>query len=523
VSELLSRFDDLRRREPTRPLIHLPAAGSTLSAAALWDAHRTLAARLAACGVSAGRLVVSAVGNSPASVELLLACRALRAALMPVDGCATPTEIRQLAERFRAAAVALPDEVVRTGWTPRGYFDAAVLKVTSGSTGEPKATLTTEPQLVADATHIVAAMDIRPSDVQIAAIPVSHSYGLGNLTLPLLMQGTAFVLRESFIPQQLPGDAARYGARVFPGVPFMFEYFLANPPADGWPPTLRRLISAGAPLAPATVREFHARFGVKIHAFYGSSETGGISFDDADDPGDAGTVGKPLSGVSVTLRIADCGLRIAGRMEEAATPADCVTDLESAIEQSAIKPQSAIEQSPIKPQSAIEQSPIKPQFAIRNPQSSGRIHVVSDAVSSGYADGDAGDFIDGGFLTGDYGAWDACHRLTLVGRASSFVNVAGKKVQPGEVELVLREMAGIADARVVAAPDARRGQQLVACLVATRGAAPTALEVRRHCAARLAPHKIPRAIVFLDAIPVTARGKTDREALDDLVRARIGP
>ena len=364
MSELLSRFDDLRRREPTRPLIHLPAAGSTLSAAALWDAHQPLADRLAACGVSAGRLVISALGNSPASVELLLASRALRAAVMPVDGCATPTEIRQLAERFRATAIALPDGVVRAEWTAREYADAAVLKVTSGSTGEAKATLTTEAQLIADATHIVDAMDIRPSDVQIAAIPVSHSYGLGNLMLPLLLQGTAFVLRESFIPHQLPADAARFGARVFPGVPFMFEYFLANAPASGWPPTLRRLISAGAPLAPATVREFHARFGVKIHSFYGSSETGGIAFDDGDDPGDAGTVGRLLRGVAVTLRIAECGLRIEETdcglrtAEDADGGLRIAEDLEAAEDR-----RSTI----INPRSAIDQSAITPHSALRNP------------------------------------------------------------------------------------------------------------------------------------------------------------
>src|SRR5262249_60643745 len=100
----------------------------------------------------------------------------------------------------------------------------------------------------------------------------------------------------------------RVGARAFPGVPFMLESFLATPPAGGWPPPLTRLISAGAPLLAATVRDFHARFGVTIHSFYGSSETGGISFDDGEDPGDAGTVGRLLPGVAVTLRIADCGV-----------------------------------------------------------------------------------------------------------------------------------------------------------------------------------------------------------------------
>ena len=94
--------------------------------------------------------------------------------------------------------------------------------------------------------------------------------------------------------------------------------------------------------------------------------------------------------------------------------------------------------------------------------------MVGNAVASGYTDGDGGAFVDGGFLSGDRGAFDACGRLTLVGRVSSFVNVAGRKVQPDEVERVLRAMPGVDDVRVVAAADARRGQQLVACIVPRR-------------------------------------------------------
>ena len=74
---------------------------------------------------------------------------------------------------------------------PQIYRGAAALKVTSGSTGLPKATFTREAQLVADTAHITTAMDIGPEDCQIAAIPISHAYGLGNLVMPLLLQGTA--------------------------------------------------------------------------------------------------------------------------------------------------------------------------------------------------------------------------------------------------------------------------------------------------------------------------------------------
>ena len=486
VSTLLARFGELARDHPDQLLLHRPDLGRSLSASDIWRAHQRYADRLARAGAGAGSLVLSVAGNSAAAAPLLLACRAVDAVLLPVDAGATPAEIDALAARFGAAAIVLPGALapsadnldpaspldavedlriaVRDAETTR-YRDTAILKLTSGSTGAPRATLTSEPQLVADCAHIVAAMDIRPGDTQIAAIPISHSYGLGNLLLPLLLQGTACVLREAFVPQQVTADARRHGARVFPGVPFMFQYFLDSPPSDGWPPSLSRLISAGAPLSPAIVRAFRDRFGVKIHTFYGASEAGGITFDAGDEIDDAGAVGLPLPGVVISLR-------------RDASAAD--------------------------------------------PQTAGRIHVRSDAVSSGYSEPGGGGFVDGGFLTGDYGTWDARGRLVLRGRASSFVNVAGRKVEPDEVEQVLRAMPGVADVRIVAAPDVRRGQQIVACVVRDGGAsAPTIVAIRRYCAARLAPHKIPRTIVFVDAIPRTARGKIDRAALDAVVRAHV--
>jgi long-chain acyl-CoA synthetase len=465
---LLSRFAEIARDDPTSILIYAPDAGRSISASEIWAAHLIYADRLARAGVESGALVLSAAGNAPAAAPLLLACRALDAAVLPVDAGATRLEIDSLAARFGAAAVVgrevdsmspLGDDLgvaARADGTRR-YPGTAMLKLTSGSTGAPKATLTTEAQLAADCTHIVAAMDVRPGDIQIAAIPVSHSYGLGNLLLPLLLQGTACVMRDAFVPPQVIADARRFGARVFPGVPFMFQYFVDNPPAGGWPPALGRLISAGAPLAPATVRAFHDRFGVKIHTFYGASETGGIAFDADDDIDGEGAVGAPLPGVTISLRDDD------------------------------------------------------------------RVHVRSDAVSSGYSEPAADDgFVDGGFLTGDFGAWDARGRLLLRGRASAFVNVAGRKVVPDEVEQVLRAMPGVADARIVAAPDRRRGQQIVACIVRDAKAPPLDhVGIRRYCAARLAAYKIPRAIVFVDAIPRTARGKIDRAALDAVVRAHV--
>jgi acyl-CoA synthetase (AMP-forming)/AMP-acid ligase II len=483
VSDLVACFSLIHQSAPDRTLIHVPGAGGQWSADDLWQAHRRYADRLAKIGVGEGDLVVSAGGNSAASVALLLACRALDAALMPVDAGATHPELLALAERFGATALLAPDTAFTQdprldderaaaldaglrvsptrGIERQRYAGSAMLKLTSGSTGTAKATLTSEAQLMSDSARILAAMKTTPSDVQLATIPVSHAYGFGNLIMPVLLQGTPIVLRESFVPQQLQADARRFGASVFQGVPFMYQFFLSTPLAGGWPSSLTALFSAGAPLPAATVRAFHERFGVKIHSFYGTTESGGITLDDDDEIDDSGTVGRPLPGVTVTLR----------NEEDVA----------------------------------------------------GRIHVASTSVASGYSHAGRGDdaFIDGGFLTGDCGVWDANGRLTLSGRVSSFVNVAGQKVRPDEVEDVLRTMPGIADARVVGADDPSRGEHIVACVVAEPQGSIAELAVRRFCAARLAPHKVPRTIVFVDAIPVTARGKIDRAALEGIVRARL--
>ena len=57
-------------------------------------------------------------------------------------------------------------------------------------------------------------MGLAENDIQLAVIPLSHAYGFGNLLMPLLLQGTAIVLRDSFIPSQMLADARDF-ARVF--------------------------------------------------------------------------------------------------------------------------------------------------------------------------------------------------------------------------------------------------------------------------------------------------------------------
>lgn len=500
MSELVESFARLRRDTPARPLVHLPALRRTWTAHELWERYEQTRDVLAAAGVGRGDLLIARLADAPTGLTLLAAALARGIVFAPCDRSTPIPDVIALARRFGARATVLENEThpphggqtpaagaamstqdLRTHdglgrWPlPGGHSlrlhepdpdapardaDVAMLKLTSGSTGEPRAVAATEPQLIADSRRLMQAMGIGPGDTQLAATPLSHAYGHGNLVVPVLLQGTAIIRRESFVPTKILEDARAYGATAFPGVPFMFDHLATHLPEGAWPPALRTLLSAGAPLLLSTVRAFHARFGVKVHSFYGTSEGGGISYDDAEAIGDQVTQGRPLSGVTVTLQ------------DDGAASGE------------------------------------------------GRVHIASDAVGRGYLGEPVSDFRDGGYLTGDIGRFDAAGRLLLLGRVSSFVNVAGRKVQPEEVEQVLRAMPGIADARVVGAADPRRGEQLVACVVATRPGL-TVIDVRRYCAERLAPHKIPHVWMFMDAIPLTERGKTDRRQLQSMVSEHL--
>jgi len=482
MAQLVDAVRRLARDRPGRVLIDAPAEQRQVTAGRLAEDAAATAEALRRLGIGAGHAVAAHVGNRTGYFSLLLGCLDLGAALLPIDGSAPVAEVDLVATRLEASAVVVPagrpeagehdlpgglrlarrpDPARPLAPTPAG--PVGMLKLTSGSTGVPKATLTTEDQIAADGRALIEAMDIRPDDWQVGAIPVSHSYALGNIVGPLLLQGTAVVLRDTFVPAQILEDAVRTKARLFPGVPFMFDR-LVTMVRDGWPwpPTLETMISAGAPLDRAIARAFAEHTGHRIHSLYGTSETAGIAYD-ADPPADGEvTMGRPVPGVTLAFW-----------PDDAARPG------------------------------------------------AGRIHVTGPAVSSGYAAGaDDAAFVGGGFLTGDLGALGPDGRLRLEGRVSAFVNVAGRKVQPDEVEAVLRAHPLVADARVFGLPDERRGEQLAACVVPRPGAEPPrVVALRAFCADRLAAYKIPRLLVLVAELPRDERGKVSRKALEVLVLA----
>jgi acyl-CoA synthetase (AMP-forming)/AMP-acid ligase II len=501
-SLLADAFARVCRERPSAVAVYALSEGRGFTFDELWgDAgafERSLAVNL-----TPGCPVVLLAGNRPAFISALVAALRHGAAVAPLDPGATASEaslwIRTLGARAAVAPAGvrfdgavstapLPHDLVLHVFPERPHAaDAgpAVLKITSGSTGVPRAVRCSEENLLADGLHIVEAMGIGPADVNLAVIPLSHSYGLGNLVMPLVLQGSPLALREAFVPERFTDDAARSGATVFPGVPFMFEYLVQRLADRPMAASLRLAITAGASISPAVVAAFKRAFGLKVHSFYGTSETGGITYDADEAIENPLPVGRPMPDTVVTLR----------SIEE--------------------PPESA---APVAPAGGDA-----PRDGAGLGQ--GRVHVRGAAVAARYdgpPDGGPSPFCDGGFLTGDLGCFRG-GRLVLTGRVSEFVNVAGRKVLPGEVARVLEAMPGVAAALVLGVPCDARGEALLACIVPEGGRRPSVAALRTYCSDRLSSYKIPRHYVFVDALPVDQRGKTDRRALDRLLAEHVRP
>src|SRR6202011_2905459 len=176
----------------------------------------------------------------------------------------------------------------------------SLLKLTSGTTAEPRAIRFRSKQLLADCDQICDTMGISDVDLNFGVIPISHSYGFSNLLTPLIARGVPMVLSRDRTPRAVLDDLARTNATVFPGMPVFYQAFceMENVPPL---PKLRLCISAGAPLPIATAKKFREKFGSPIHSFYGASECGGICYDREAANEIEGFVGAPMKDVDLEL------------------------------------------------------------------------------------------------------------------------------------------------------------------------------------------------------------------------------
>ncbi len=291
----------VRRHQPRKVVVIDAASGASWTADALTEEALRVGAELGE--FHTGERIAFRLPNGAAWLALFLALQRKELAAIPLDGGLPEAGCRDASERFGASALFLDGKWHALRKKGRRDRSVCCIKVTSGSGALPKAVACRTGHLLADGRHIISTMKIRPRDINLGVIPLGHSYGLGNLVMPLLLQGTAIVCASEYVPRQIVEWIGRHRITVFPGVPALFRVVAALPADGGMIAPLRTAISAGAALAPSVAQAFYKRFGKKIHNFYGASETGGICYDRTGHASLSGrSVGTPMDGVKVTVK-----------------------------------------------------------------------------------------------------------------------------------------------------------------------------------------------------------------------------
>lgn len=277
------------------------------------------ASRLAAAQIDRhkpGAPVQICIADGPALVVGLLAALELEAQAILVDG-GTPHEERlRIAKTLGAGAMLTAEsadriapssfrwqtfeEIHRPDWADGEH--AGVVKMTSGSSGSPRGVQVHTEALLADERQLRYSMGWTSEDRALAAIPLTHSYGLSSLLVPCLVDGLPLIFPDAPLPFRALVAAREHQATWFPSVPAALAA-LARHGSEHvtWPESIRCVQSAGAPLSAEDATRFRETFGRSIHAFYGSSETGGICYDREGGGAERGTVGEPIEGVRIEL------------------------------------------------------------------------------------------------------------------------------------------------------------------------------------------------------------------------------
>lgn len=178
------------------------------------------------------------------------------------------------------------------------------LKTTSATTGAPRLVAFTAAQLAADADNILATMSLRPDWPNLGVISMAHSYGFSNLVLPLLLHGIPLILAPTPLPEAVRRAALAEPAVTLAAVPALWRAWHETGAIAG---SVRLAISAGAPLPLGLEQAVFGKSGLKIHNFYGSTECGGIAYDDKDIPrGEEGLAGRPMMNVTLNAEAEGC-------------------------------------------------------------------------------------------------------------------------------------------------------------------------------------------------------------------------
>ena len=354
------------------------------------------------------------------------------------------------------------DKPVEPAPANTGRDDVALLAFTSGTTGEPKATMHFHRDLLTIADgYAKEVLEVTADDAFVGSPPLAFTFGLGGLAVFPLRFGASAILLEDASPLNLIEIIERYRATICLTAPTAYRAMLEAIDAGRDVSSLRIAVSAGETLPAPIFEAWEAKTNKPILDGIGTTELLHIFISNRLDRHVPGSTGYPVSGYEAKI--------VDEHMEE--LPANQIGYL-----------------------------------AVRGPTG---CRYLNDSRQSDYVR-------EGWNITGDLFTRDESGAFHFQARADDLIVSAGYNIAGPEVEAALLSHQDVSECAVVGKPDPRRGQIVEAHVVLRSGVVADGHTERRladHVKATIAPYKYPRSIVFTDALPKTPTGKVQRYRL----------
>ncbi|MFJ8910462.1 acyl-CoA synthetase [Amycolatopsis sp. NPDC102389] len=340
----------------------------------------------------------------------------------------------------------------------------ALIVYTSGTTGPPKGVVLPRRAISTTLDALEDAWEWTAEDVLVHGLPLFHVHGLILGILGPLRRGGSVRHLGRFSTEGVARELAT-GATMMFGVPTMYHRIAGevgeNPSLAEALSSARLLVSGSAALPVHDHQRITTATGRRVIERYGMTETLMNTSIRADGEHVPGTVGVPLRGVDLRL------------VDELGEPVDEVETVG--------------------------------EIQVRGPNLFTEYLNRPDATEAA--------FDDGWFRTGDMATLDAAGYVKIVGRkATDLIKSGGYKIGAGEIENALMEHPGVAEVAVTGEPDDDLGERIVAWVVPD-GERPAESELADHVSRLLSPHKRPRVIRYLEALPRNDMGKVMKRAL----------
>lgn len=335
--------------------------------------------------------------------------------------------------------------------------DIVALIFTGGTTGFPKAAQVSH-RMIAWNTLNTVIHDLTHNDIYLNVFPMFHTGGLFVYTLPQIILGGTTILIRQFDPARVLHLIEEERVTVFAGVPTMYQMMTQAPNwAEADLSSLRFCTSGGAPLPVPLVEQYVREKGVRFKQGFGMTEFGPGIFALAPEDAvrKAGSIGRP--NFYIDARIVDDDNRPLG------------------------------------------------------PNQVGELVLKGPSICSGYfgdPEATAGMLDEEGwFHTGDLAYYDEEWYFYIVDRKKDMFISGGENVYPVEIEKALYEHPAVHMCAVVGVPDPRWGEVGLACVVLKPGATATEEELIAFLQERLARYKVPKRVIFMESLPISAAGK----------------